>query len=87
MRTLARMILPTLGAALLGLALTAPVQAADNADRGARRTIQPVPATLPKQARVAQGVIVPLAPSRLSQAELAAMRPDYQALKPRIGNP
>lgn len=87
MRTVARTCLPAIGAVLLGLALAAPVQAADNPDKGARRTIQPVPATPPKQARVAQGGVVMLAPSKLSQAELGTLRPNYRALIPRIGNP
>lgn len=87
MWTVARTCLRALGAALLGLALLAPVQAADNADKGARRTIQPVPATAAGRARVAQGGVVPHASSQLSQAELSAMRPNYRALIPRIGNP
>jgi hypothetical protein len=36
------------------------------------------------QARVAQGGKVDLAASTLTQAELAAMRPHYENLKPRV---
>jgi len=89
MMTYVRKALRTAALALLGLALAGPLTAlaAETTDKGARRTIQPVPAAAPLQARVAQGGVVPLAPSQLSQAQLAGMRPNYQALKPRLGNP
>lgn len=87
MGTIASKLLPALGAALLGLAFAVPVQAADSADKGTRRTIQPVPRAPALEARVAQGGVVMLAPSQLRPAELAAMRPNYQALKPRLNNP
>ena len=67
--------------ALTGLLANPPAGAAEAAKQ---RVAQPVvPALSGLKARVAQGGRVDLAASRLTSAELAALRPNFTALKPR----
>ena len=50
----------------------------------AEAAIQVTPKLSGLKARVAQGGKVDLAASTLTQAELAALRPGYEELKPRV---
>ena len=67
--------------ALTGLLAGPPAGAAEAAKQ---KVAQPVvPALSGLKARVGQGGKVDLAASRLTPAELAALRPNFAALKPR----
>lgn len=65
---------PVLATSLVGVLLAAPVEAAR----------EPAPKLSGLKARVAQGGRVDLAASSLTAVELAALRPDYEKLRPRV---
>lgn len=71
---------------ILSLMLTAALTAA-MASHGAESAKSASPKLSGQKARVAQGGKVDLAASRLSSVELAALRPNYEKLRPRARNP
>ena len=68
---------------ILTLLLTAGLTAA-MASYGADAAKSASPKLSGQKARVAQGGKVDLAASRLSSVELAALRPNYEKLRPRV---
>ncbi len=74
-------------AAALAIVLATTAQAGDVQPATAvtaRKTVADSPALQLRKARVAQNGEVELAASALSDTQLAAMRPHYEALKPRM---
>ena len=74
-------------AAALAMLLATTAQAGDVQPATAVAATKPVaesPAAPVRKARVAQNGEVDLAASTFSNAQLAAMRPQYEELKPRI---
>lgn len=73
-------------AAALAILAVTTAQAGDMqpATAVAKKAVADSPALQPRKARVAQNGEVDLAASTLSDAQLAAMRPHYEALKPRV---
>lgn len=67
---------------LLGGLSAGPAAAGSHGAAATKGAAQPAPA--PRMARLPQGARVELAPSALSQAELAALRPGIERLKPKV---
>ena len=83
----AKALLRAVPLAVIACLLAGPTLSADAPAKGERRTIQPVPKAPPRTARIGGGGTVELAPSSLTRAELATLRPNYENLKPRLNNP